>query len=141
MIIKCAFCKKEFKTFPCKIRKRKVLTCSFSCKKKAQVGRRMSIERRLFKHIEKKPSGCWEWNGLRRDHKLPYGRIWINKRQKTVHRVAYEVFKGKIPKGLLVCHICDNPPCINPNHLFLGTQKDNSHDRDKKGRWIDWHNA
>ena len=78
-------------------------------------------------------SGCWEWTGCR----LPtgYGHIgFYQNRNCGTHRVAWILTHGDIPKGLCVCHKCDNPPCINPDHLFLGTRADNVHDRDAKGR-------
>jgi hypothetical protein len=79
------------------------------------------------------PSGCWHWSG-----KLTaggYGYIPNGSRKKVIaHRASYEIHKGPIPKGLLVCHSCDNPPCVNPNHLWLGTDKDNSDDKISKGR-------
>lgn len=76
-------------------------------------------------------SGCHEWQGMK---KGGYGYFYINGREKAVHRMQYEKFKGEIPKGFNVCHSCDNPPCVNPDHLWIGTQKDNVHDMIAKKR-------
>ena len=74
-----------------------------------------------------KPSGCWEWLGSRTD--CGYGRLWVFSSKKTLaHRLSYDLLVGDIPESTLVLHHCDNPPCWNPNHLFLGTQKDNMAD-------------
>lgn len=77
-------------------------------------------------------SGCWDWQLSIR--KNGYGNIRILMRPKLAHRIAYEAFIGPIPEGLFVCHHCDNRSCCNPDHLFLGTHRDNMIDRNIKGR-------
>ena len=79
---------------------------------------------------------CWVWpNGQTTGG---YGVIWDRDRgvSKLAHRVAYEMFIGPIPEGLCVCHTCDNPLCVNPDHLWLGTRLDNNADRGRKGRTV-----
>src|SRR4029077_19957001 len=81
---------------------------------------------------------CWEWRGerMQSDPKFPYGRYWENRSSRFAHRVAWELANGVIPTGLCVLHRCDNPPCVNPSHLFLGTRADNMADMDAKGRRV-----
>jgi hypothetical protein len=83
---------------------------------------------------------CWLWTGGRFNHG-GYGRISQGNRGKQVHRLAYARLLGPIPEGLLVCHHCDEPRCVNPRHLFLGTQGDNARDRMRKDRGArgSWH--
>jgi hypothetical protein len=78
-------------------------------------------------------SGCWEWAGAAG----PQGYGFIKHKdgaQLRAHRVAYELVYGPIPPGMFVCHHCDNPGCVRPSHLFLGTQRDNMADMVAKGR-------
>lgn len=75
---------------------------------------------------------CWEWRGNRECG--GYGRFSMNGKKVKTHRAAYETWVGPIPEGMVVRHMCDNPPCINPEHLKLGTPKDNARDREEHGR-------
>jgi hypothetical protein len=82
-----------------------------------------------------KTSTCWLWTG-RKVGALGYGQLRYGRRTVCVyaHRYAYERFVGSIPKGLKVLHRCDVPACVNPDHLFVGTSKDNTQDMIAKGR-------
>jgi hypothetical protein len=82
-----------------------------------------------------KTDTCWLWEGTL-NRKYGAFRRFINDKwvMYKAHRFAYEYFNGDIPKGLQVCHSCDNPRCVNPNHLWIGTAKENAEDMIKKGR-------
>lgn len=80
-----------------------------------------------------KSGDCWLWLGYRTA--AGYGMFWLNGRMRVSHRVALELEHGDtLDRDTAVCHRCDNPPCVRPSHLFLGSLADNNHDRDKKGR-------
>ena len=75
---------------------------------------------------------CWEWLGCKSGG--GYGNFSINRKSYVASRVMYTLYFDKIPDGMFVSHKCDNPSCVNPNHLFIGTANDNNQDRSRKGR-------
>lgn len=88
---------------------------------------------RFWNKVEKS-SGCWEWLGAKRNG---YGNFWHNGKGHIASRFAWELTYGPILERLCVCHACDNPGCVNPVHLFLGTQKNNCEDMTRKNRAAD----
>ena len=84
------------------------------------------------RHVERGPD-WWVWMGTT-DSKGRYGVLRRGRRVLLAHRVAWEIKNGPIPAGMAVCHTCDNPPCVRPDHLWLGTLAENIRDRDAKGR-------
>lgn len=94
---------------------------------KKEFGSNESLIDKFLKKV-KKTETCWLWTGFIK--KSGYGLY----NKKRVHRIAYELFKGHIPKGMFVCHSCDVRNCVNPDHLWLGTNKDNLNDMKIKGR-------
>ena len=92
-----------------------------------------TLQEKFEQKVERIPfSNCWIWKAWINEH--GYGRMRVKNNLVLAHRVSWEIHKTSIPKGLCVLHHCDVPSCVNPDHLFLGTQKDNILDMFKKGR-------
>lgn len=102
------------------------------CRDSRHTEPRSPLERFQEKVLQKNDRGCAEWNGSK--YPSGYGSFWFEGRVQVASRVAWLLFRGPIPDGLWVLHECDNPPCVNPDHLFLGTRQDNVDDMDSKGR-------
>ena len=94
------------------------------------------VDDRFWSHVLRvfDVKSCWLWDGSRTEK--GYGRFQVGGRVERAHRFAYELASGPIPEGMLVLHKCDNPPCVRPSHLFVGTPSDNTNDMLlRKGRW------
>lgn len=95
---------------------------------------KLPIEQRFVsKYIINEVTECWEWQAS--VNNIGYGFIRDGKKMRTAHRVSHELYIGEIPEGSVVCHSCDNPKCVNPDHLWTGSMKDNHTDMVSKGRF------
>lgn len=94
-----------------------------------------SISERFWEKVNKIPDGCWIWTAAKRGQNS-YGAFRLSKKDGDIaaHRYSYELRNGSIPEGMIVCHTCDVPACVNPDHLFIGTHQDNAIDRQSKKR-------
>jgi hypothetical protein len=93
------------------------------------------METRFWSFVSPEPnSGCWLWTGTGYSGPRQYGRFSIDGTCTQAHRAAWLIYRGPIPDGVVVCHRCDVAPCVNPDHLFLGTHQDNMRDMVAKGR-------
>ncbi len=100
--------------------------------KKMQIERHGTVEQRFFNRFDKSENGCWIWNS--HCDKNGYGILPANGPSIRAHRFSFEYHVEPIKEGNVICHTCDNPSCVNPDHLFQGTTKDNCDDMISKGR-------
>lgn len=94
--------------------------------------KKKDIKERILNNIKNDDNGCWLLPPSKKNN--GYAKISIDGINKRAHRISYQTFIGPIPEGLLVLHRCDIRHCVNPEHLFVGTPKDNTDDMIKKGR-------
>jgi hypothetical protein len=94
---------------------------------------RIVLAQRFWARVQKADGeACWLWRGVLDEKR--YGRLCVAGKMPRAHRLSYELNVGPIPDGLFVCHHCDNPSCVRPDHLFVGTVTDNNRDMGRKGR-------
>ena len=125
----CAICHKPLSSEQIRL---KCNCCSPTCAHK----RRYAWPDWFWRKVTKS-DGCWEWTGS--CGAKGYGQVGVKGKNLRTHRVSWELTNGKIPEQLIVCHHCDNPKCVRPDHLFLGTNKDNTQDMLSKGRQWNQH--
>ena len=128
----CAHCKRRFfrrgDQIPSRWERQRF--CSRECVKRSV--RAFSLDKFMSKVQPEPNSGCWLWDGFV-DAK-GYGTFCNDAKKTGAHRASWQIFRGPIPTGLSILHACDMPQCVNPDHLFLGTQADNLRDAREKGR-------
>jgi hypothetical protein len=96
-------------------------------------GGRRPAQERFWEKVDKRgPDECWLWHGAQIES--GYGRFWNGVQHTGAHRFSYSIHHGTIPSDLFICHKCDNPSCVNPNHLFSATHTENMADMHEKGR-------
>lgn len=94
-----------------------------------------SFAQYLLTRIDKQPSGCWLWKGPFFYSRGGYGKLTLRGKWRRAHRIFYLIEYGELPDNLYILHKCNNPACVNPEHLYAGTQHDNMKDRKNAGNY------
>lgn len=104
--------------------------------REAKAAKQPPLSQRFWSKVDRSQvDGCWPWTACVRNKDEGYGAFWLHGRHRPAHRIAWELTHGAIvDPEIVVCHRCDNPPCCNPAHLFLGTSLDNNNDKVAKRR-------
>ncbi len=125
----CEYCGVEFFYFPSRAKFGAAKFCSAICSAASMKSR--PVTERFWPKVSKTPT-CWIWMGAHNED--GYGLIYIEGKMIAAHRMSWELSNGPIPPSASILHKCDNPPCVNPDHLYAGTQSDNVHDMLARGR-------
>ena len=132
IMLVCETCSSRYERTPAAAKKSRF--CSAPCRITAvAAGNTRPISERFWEKVKRRgPKACWPWVGGR--FADGYGALSVNGKPRRAPRVSYELHKGRIPDGLHVRHTCDNPICVNPSHLLLGTAAENAADKVARGR-------
>ena len=132
----CVVCAREYRTQPSRAARTREICCSMPCR--VENIRRHAIDRQFWAKVEKTET-CWIWTGGVNKPGVrggEHGIVCIHNRHVFAHRFSYELHNGPIPEGLFVLHHCDVPRCVNPAHLYVGTQQDNMNDAKRRNRIV-----
>ena len=128
MLMNCERCGRMFPTHRGEVRRGGGRYCGYSCRDEARNPPETFVSRFWSRVI--KTDTCWIWDSARTA--AGYGDFTLEGQVRTAHRYSWELAHGPIPEGMFICHHCDNPPCVRPDHLFLGTHQDNMDDAKAK---------